>query len=211
MELYSEYFHSVHPYKEKERTKQLKEILYKLECILKAGYILPYRNIKRLHPDISRHSNGGLNGETRISVSLHEDNVQPRDILFKKVHFGDVGNAFNMFALVEPSIVLSSSLKDYNLIRKGMFLERQILGPVSLEYMDAISILPVGEISPFFGETRELQEDYIKRHNLIVDNKLYDKEFLLKIRLLLDKYEYKDIPIVSIMSGNEFTEGSSIK
>lgn len=211
MELCSGYFHSIHPYKEKDRTKQLEEILYKLDCILEAGYILPYRNIKRFHPDISRHSNGGLNGETRISVSLHEDNVQSCDILFKKLHFGDVGNAFKMFALGEPSIVLSSSLKIYNPIRKGMFLERQIYGPVSLEYMNAISILPVGDIAPYFGETKEFQEDYIKKHDLIVNNKLYDKEFLLRIRALLDKYEYQDIPIVSIMSGNEFTESINIK
>lgn len=211
MELYSECFHSVHPYSEKDRVKQLEEILYKLECIFKTGYILPYKDIRSLYPDVSRHSNGGLNGENRISISLHEDNAHFYDKLFKKIHFGDVGNAFTMFALRAPSIVLNSSLKEYRLIRKGIYLERQISGPISLEYMDAISILPSGEIAPFFGETQKFQETYLKEHNLIPDCNHYDKDFLFNIRSLLDSYNYNNIPIVSIASGNEFTEIGNIK
>ena len=54
MELRNKYFHGVRSYKYygnlyERRNKTLNDILYKYECIFKCGYILPYKDIKKLY------------------------------------------------------------------------------------------------------------------------------------------------------------------
>ena len=46
MDITKKFFHAIMPHKLGQgREKQLEEELYKLECILKCGYILPYKEI----------------------------------------------------------------------------------------------------------------------------------------------------------------------
>lgn len=209
MNLQKKYFHAVLPYTHvsdilKDRPQQLKEILYKFECILKSGYILPYKDIEKQHSEIKRHPFARTNGDDRISISLHEKNPEPSDYEYLRNHYRqDIEDAFKMFIFENVAIVLNESIRDnYTLIENGIYLERQIDQPISLKYMDAISILPTYGIEYLF----EPQEITAKLGQ-ISTSYYFDLEFIKSLEKLLHKYGY-DVPIVSIRTGHEFNENN---
>ena len=209
MELKNKYFHGVQSYNyygniTERQTKTLNDILQKYEYILKCGYILPYKNIKELYGDITRHPIANYNGDDRISITLHEKKIEEYDLEWKKKHYYyNEESAFRMFILeaeYSSAIVLNEKIKDkYNLIQNGMYLERQISEPISLEYMDAITIFPNSNIAKYF----ENEEDLKKHGHYYQDD--FNIEFLNKLKELLIKYGY-NVPIVSIITGHAFNE-----
>ena len=208
MELENKYFHGVQSHNyygnlSERRAKTLADILHKYECIFKCGYILPYQNIKELYGDIKRHPTAHCNGEDRVSISLHENAREPIDIEWLKKYHDPEENAFRLFIsqdFYNSAIVLNETLKNhYVLVPKGMYLERQIAEPVSLEYMDAISIFPNSEIAHFFEKGEDL-----KKHGQYYQDD-FNVAFLKTMKELLSKYGY-NVPIVSIVTGHEYTE-----
>ena len=108
-----------------------------------------------------------------------------------------------MFIFENVAIVLNESIKDnYTLIENGIYLERQIDQPISLKYMDAISILPTYGIEYLF----EPQEITAKLGQMFTDY-YFDLEFIKSLEELLHKYGY-DVPIVSIRTGHVFNENN---
>ena len=219
MELRSKYFHGVlaHNYygklsREESRNQSLKDILYKYECIFKDGYILPYKDIKEKHGGIDRHRVCTCNGEDSVSICLHEKSPEKIDIDFRKKAELKIyeENAFRTFVSEGDSysgpsaIVLNESIKnEYELIRKGMYLERQVKKPISLKYMDAISIFPNSNIAKYF----ETGEDLI-RHGRYYEN-TFNEEFLYNLRELMKRFGY-NVPIVSIVTGHEFINNDEL-
>lgn len=208
MELRNKYFHGVQSYNyygnfSDRRDKTLNDILHKYECIFKCGYILPYRNIQEIYGNIDRHSIARYNGEDKVSISLHEKSPETTDIEWMNKHHDYEENAFRIFIFqggYNSSIVLNETIKDnYKLIPSGIYLERQVPGPISLEYMDAISIFPNSEIARYF----EIGEDLKKHGHYYQDD--FNIEFLYRLRGLLIKYGY-NVPIVSIVTGHEFID-----
>lgn len=210
MELKNKYYHGVrsHIYhgesdETERRNNTQNDILYKYECILNCGYILPYKKIRELYGDVDRHRYAHNNGEDRVSISLHGKHPEQRDIEWMRKYRDYEENAFNRFIFSElysSSIVLNESIKDnYELIPNGMYLERQIAEPVSLEYMDAISIFTNIELIPYFEN-----EDYLKKYGCLL-NEDFNIEFLYKLKDLLEKYGY-NVPIINIETGSEFSK-----
>ena len=210
MELKYKYYHGVrsHNYNGvgtllERNNKTLNDILYKYDCILKSGYILPYKDIKNLYDDVTRHPVGRCNGEDRVCISLHGSNPEQfdREHVDKYRFFEE--NAYSTFvngSLHSTAIVLNEAIKDcYELIPQGMYLERQVTEPISLEYMDAISILPNERLIPYFED-----EDYLKTHGCLLNDD-FNLEFLYRLKSLLEKYGY-NVPIISIVTGHEFSE-----
>ena len=199
MEFKNKYFHSIHPYKGGERREELEEILYKLECILKSGYILPYKKIKKLYPDISRHPLGRNNEDDKISIALDRNSEEPVDYEYRKKEHRSLffEDAYDMFTLEEPAIVLNEGIKErYDLIVRGMYLEREVAEPISLDFMDALSIPVTEEVKKYF--------DSSERKEPCVCTELYfNHKFLTNAKKLLASYNRK-VPVVSIWTGNEF-------
>lgn len=214
MDLKNKCFHSVHSYKydnydEIVRQEQLKDILYKFELIFKSGYILPYRYIKRLYGDVSRNKYKRLNRNNMISISLHMDKPEEIDLKYKKECNNDVEDAFESFVFQEPSIVLNENIMNElrHIKYPGIYLERLFLEPISLKYMDGISIRS-GMLRPFFEHVDEKEyEKYAKQCDLI---RGVDLDFLDKLRDLLIKYKY-DVPIVNLLTGNEYKDNDEYR
>lgn len=209
MDLRNKYFHGVQSYMHvsdirKDREKQLEEILYKFESILKSGYILAYKDIEKLHGKINRNPLARMNGDDRISISLHEKNPELIDYKYLKNHYREeIENAFKMFIFENVAIVLNESIKDnYNIIEEGIYLERQVDEPISLKYMDAVSILPTYGIEYLFDS----EEDTVKLGQ-IHTGYYFDLNFIKRLEELLHKYGY-NVPIVSIRTGHVFNENN---
>ena len=215
MELKTKYFHSVHSYKyfdedygnDEVRQKQLQEILYKFDCILKSGYILPYKEIEKRYEDINRNMCARFNGKDMISISLHEDNPDDLDLKYKEDCEGNYEDAFQSFVFQEPSIVLSESIVNLKHIDYPMiYLERLFKEPISLKYMEAISVRP-DRLWPFFENVPKIKyEEYATQRRF----RYIDLEFLSNLRCLLDKYGY-NIPFVNLLTGNEFHENEEYR
>ncbi len=198
MDIESKYFHSIMSYNRKSRDEQLNEILHKLECILKEGYILPYKEIREKYPEIERNNNSRSNGDERISICLHTMKRQAVDREFLDRHKHDlIEYAFDMFALESIAIVLNEEIENkYKMYPRIMYLERQVEGAISLKYMDAISIYVTDEIAEYFINPEK------KEWPAFAPGK-YNIDFLRRVKELLIKYGY-NVPILSVMSGNEF-------
>ena len=201
MNVRTKYFHAVMPYKWGTRPEQLEEELYKLECIMKSGYILPYKEVKKRYPDVKRHPSTHNNGEDRISICRHTmapDDPIEREILRENRH-RLMEYAFDMFPGEETAIVLNESLKkDFDLLPKGIYLERQVREPIPLSYMDAISINPTEKITSYFP-AQQYKEPTCWSENY------FTLTYLRRVRRLLNRYKH-DVPIVSAMTGNEFQD-----
>lgn len=215
MKLEKKLFHSIHSYAANNlfqytrREQQLDEILYKFELIFKSGYILAYNDIKKNGSNVSRNKYINLNGDDMISLSLHYKNPEELDYKLKNDLVDDVEDAFQDFILQEPSIVLSENirtkLKSYKY--PGMYLERLFMEPISLKYMEAISVYGLGMLEPFFYQINE--QDFKKYVDCVSPRVLYI-EFLDKLKILLNQYGY-NIPIVDIISGNVFKENEEYR
>lgn len=210
MKLKDKYFHSIHSYIETEdRSVMFDDILDKMEKIFRCGFILPYKDILELYGNtISKNKFINLNGVDFVSISLHDSNPQKRDVDFKK-EMSNYENAFQSFILQEPSIVLNSNIENNLKFLKcgGIYLERLVEEPISLEYMDAISVFASGMIEPFFKEISDTEY-----YNCLFDSspRIITIEYLDKIRALLRKYNY-DVPIIDICSGNLYKENKSYR
>lgn len=199
MEIKEKFFHTLMPYGYGTREEELEEELWKLECILKCGYILPYKDISKLYPNTLRHKLANNNGDDKISICRHafgpldeEDKKYIKENRYGLMEFG-----FEQFPGQEMAIVLNESLqKDFKLITYGMYLEKQVAGPIPLTYMDAISIPPTKEIQTYFS-TPDHKEMGIYSENY------FTLDFLIKVSKLLEKYGY-NIPIVSVLTGYMF-------
>lgn len=202
MELKYKYFHAIMPYTGGEREEQLNEILYKMECILECGYILPWQEVRELYSGISRNRHAHNNGDNRISIVKHSDNETKADFELRRKNAGSpfFDYAFEMFPNEEPAIVLNESLKkDFHILNKGVFMERQVAEPIPLKYMDAISIIPQEDIAPYFRKSE-------KQEGTVWTELYFTVDFVRKIRKLLDKYGYENIPIVNLYTGCEFID-----
>lgn len=205
MKLRDKYFHSVHSYIEtQDRNIMLEDIINKIEKIFICGYILPYKDIKKIYGNtISKNNYFNLNGNDFVSISLHEANPQKLDQDYIK-DIPDCENAFQSFILQEPSIVLKPKItKDLKILKQcGIYLERFVAEPISLEYMCAISVFGLGILEPFFKNLPE--SEYCKCLN---DNSFrkIEIEYLDRIKELLKKYNY-DVPIIDICTGNQYKE-----
>lgn len=213
MTLNKKLFHSIHSYicqlseNDISRDEELEDILYKLECVLKTGYILPYNETLKLYGNtISRNCYLNFNSDHMISLSLHKDNAEQIDIDYKECFSGDVEDAFQEYIIQEPSIVLNESIRSDLKFAKynGIYLERLCCEPISLKYMEAISVFGSGNLVPFFYKIK--QEDY-EKYSCLESPRNVKIEYLYRIKQLLEKYRY-NIPIVDICSGKEFKDNS---
>lgn len=216
MELQKKYFHSVHSYlpnikyDSAERILEIKDILEKYKKILELGYILSYADIEKLYGNsINRNSRIALNGNNYISVSLHENNPEEMDLKMYKEFDGNVENAFHDFIIQEPSIVLSERIKDDLSFLKhpGIYLERLVNEPISLEYMEAISIFVPGYLQPFFNQIEPI--DYEKlSHDTIY--RIWPIEYVDQLLELLNSSNYQ-VPLVDVLSGKEFKDNQEYR
>ena len=195
MELKNKLFHSVHSYlyysyRDTYRLEQLRDILDKYEMIFKSGYILPYKNIKELYGNtVNRNLLYRLNKDDMVSVSLHEDNPQEIDIKNKEEN-EEVENAYESWVYQEPSIILNEDImKDLSHYKyTGIYLERLFFEPISLKYMEGISIVPYNVVLD--------KEQYISNDLTI--------EFIKELKELLLNYNY-NVPIIDLLTGEEYT------
>lgn len=210
MQLRDKYFHSIHSYIEtQDRDIMLEDIINKIEKILVCGYILPYKDIERIYgKTISKNKYANLNGNDFISISLHESNPQKIDEECIK-DVSDYENAFQSFILQEPSIVLKPQIvEDLKIITHcGIYLERLVAEPISLEYMCAISVFGLGVLAPFFKKIPK--SEYYRCTNDTSFRKI-DIEYLDRIKDLLVKYNY-NVPIIDITSGNPYKENEGYR
>lgn len=216
MNLQKKYFHSVHSYlpnknfDSAERGLELKDILGKYQKILKSGCILPYASIKELYGDsVNRNRWKRLNGDYCVSVSLHEKNPEEMDLKMYREFDGKVENAFEDFIIQEPSIVLSERIKEELIFLNypGIYLERLVAEPISLEYMEAISILVPDYLRPFFSYTDP--NDYEKlSHDTFY--RIWPIEYIDQLLELLSSSGYH-VPLVDILSGNEFKDNEAYR
>ena len=196
MKLKNKLFHSVHSYlyysyRDTYRLEQLRDILDKYEMIFKSGYILPYKNIKELYGNtVNRNLLYRLNKDDMVSVSLHEDNPQEIDIKYKKENAGKVEDAYGSWVYQEPSIILNEDImKDLSHYKyTGIYLERLFFEPISLKYMEGISIVPYNVVLD--------KEQYISNDLTI--------EFIKELKELLLNYNY-NVPIIDLLTGEEYT------
>lgn len=209
MELRDKCFHSIHSYKfnseveERIRLEELRDILKKMELIFKSGYILPYREIIKLYGEVSRNRYVRFNGDDFVSISLHKDSPEKVDLEYKEMCGEDYEDAYQSFIFQEPSIILSNNIMSELKHNKypGIYLERLFYEPISLKYMEGISILP-SSLTPFFESVSESQYDYFSNINSCRELNL---EFLDSLKELMDKYKI-DVPIVSVINGNEYQQ-----
>lgn len=167
------------------------EILFNLESILATGYIYPYENIQKLGIPISRNR-AKINGDSRISISISPESPYCIDHDTEQFENGCMrGNAYEEFYLKTISIVLSENLKEKCFLPEGgMAYERQIEGAISLDYMEAIAIPVTKKTKPLF------ESNGVKLIGDCRYSDFFDLEFLEGLRNLLDKYGYKNIPII---------------
>ena len=197
MELKEKYFHTILPYQDTTNYYKTEEVLYKLESIFSCGYILPYKDMLEMMIDVSRHPYADLNDDERISISLNRANEEEYDRTYREEnHWRKIENAYEMFALNGASIVLNEELKKrYFLSKKGIYLERQVSEPISLDLMDAISIVPTRITAEYFDPN-----DYDLRLRALG---YIDLRLIRGINTLKKDYGY-DVPIVSVLTGTEF-------
>lgn len=209
MELRDKYFHSIHSYRfdskleERIRLEELKDILMKMEMIFKSGYILPYREIVKLYGNVNRNKYVRFNGDDMISISLHKDSPEDVDLEYKEMCNEDYEDAYQSFVFQEPSIVLNKKIMSELKHCKYpcIYLERLFYEPISLKYMEGISIFP-SSLTPFFEVVPEKQYDYYSNVHLCRELNL---EFLDSLKELMNKYKI-DVPIVNIINGNEYQD-----
>jgi len=208
MEIKDKCFHSIHSYRydyfeERIRSEELKDILMKMEMIFKSGYILPYREIEKLYGEVSRNRYVQFNKNDMVSISLHKDSPEKADLEYKKMCNGDYEDAYQSFVFQEPSIVLNVKIMSELKHNKypSIYLERLFYEPISLKYMEGISILP-SSLTPFFESIPEKQYDY---YSNIHSCRELNLEFLDNLKELMNKYKI-DVPIVSITNGNEYQD-----
>lgn len=197
MELKGKYYHTIMPYQSDTSFKKQEEVLYKIECLFQCGYILPYKDINEIYPEISRHPWGSSNGDERVSIALSRVDQEPYDEQYLETNkWHNIENAYEMFVLNGASIVLNEELKRrYFLAQKGIYLERQVSEPISLDYMDAISIVPTSITADYFDH-----HDYDGRLKSL---NYLNLRFIREINRLQKEYGYQ-VPIVSILTGTEF-------
>lgn len=207
MKLNDKYFHSIHPYVDPYDDVQagLKMKLMKLDRIFESGAILSNERIKQKYKDTFSHPYKNVNGKCHVSISKYKGAESNRDKEYKKTvspqHFED---AFESFVLQEPSIVLDSKIKEDLIIHNcGIYLERLVLNEIPLKYMRAIAVFSYGRIKPFF--TKINSDEYEECYNDNFYKNCISLEELDSIRNLLNKYGY-NVPIVDIMTGNEYEE-----
>lgn len=209
MELRDKCFHSIHSYsfdsklEERIRLEELKNILMKMEMIFKSGFILPYSDIIKLYGEVSRNRYARFNGNDMVSISLHKDNPEDVDLKYKEMSNGDYEDAYQSFIFQEPSIILNGKIMNELKHSKSpcIYLERLFFEPISLKYMEEISILP-SSLTPFFEPVPEKQYHY---YSNIHSCRELNLEFLDNLKELMNKYKI-DVPIVSITNGNEYQE-----
>lgn len=210
MQLKRKYFHSVHSYKynmfdERNRIIELEDILKKYDMILESGYILPYNEINRLYcNEVNRNNGLLLNGNNMVSVSLHKNNPEQQDMNMYREYNGEIEDAFQDFILQEPSIVLNESIREKLKFSRypGIYLERLVMEPIPLKYMDAISVFGLGYLKPFFFETDE--DDFLACSD-DKNPRIWYIDFVDRLLELLNNYDY-NVPLVDVTSGNEFRE-----
>ena len=208
MELRDKCFHSIHSYRysdfdDRIRLEELKDILMKFEMIFKSGYILPYREIVKLYGKVSRNRYIRFNSDDMVSISLHKDSPEDVDLEYKESCNGDYEDAYQSFVFQEPSIILNRKIMDELKHSKYpcIYLERLFYEPISLKYIEGISILPFS-LTPFFEPVPEKQYDY---YSNIHSCRELNLEFLDNLKELINKYKI-DVPIVSITNGNEYQD-----
>ena len=209
MELRDKCFHSIHSYRfdsefeERIRLEELKDILIKMEMIFKSGYILPYCDIIKLYGEVSRNRYARFNDNDMVSISLHKDSPEDVDLEYKEMCNENYEDAFQSFVFQEPSIILNHEIMNELKHCKYpcIYLERLFYEPISLKYMEGISILP-SSLTPFFEHVPEKQYDY---YSNIYSCRELNLEFLDNLKELMNKYKI-DVPIVSITNGNEYQE-----
>jgi len=209
MELRDKCFHSIHSYRfdseleERIRAEELKDILMKMEMIFKSGYILSYNEILKLYGNVSKNKYARLNGDDLVSISLHKDSLEKVDLEYKKMCNEDYEDAYQSFVFQEPSIILSNKIMSELKHNKypGIYLERFFYEPISLKYMEGISILP-SSLTPFFDSVPKNQYNYFSNINSCRELNL---EFLDSLKELMNKYKI-NVPIVSIINGNEYQD-----
>lgn len=208
MELRDKCFHSIHSYRydsfeERIRLEEVKDILMKMEMIFKSGYILPYREIVKLYGNVSRNKSARFNGDDMISISLHKDSPEDVDLEYKEMFNHDYEDAYQSFVFQEPSIVLNNNIMSELKYCKYpcMYLERLFYEPISLKYMEGISIFP-DSLTPFFESVPKQQYDY---YSNIHSCRELNLEFFDNLKELMNKYKI-DVPIVSITNGNEYQD-----
>lgn len=115
----------------------------------------------------------------------------------------DYDDAYKSFVSQEPSIILNNKIMSELKYNKypGIYLERFFYEPISLKYMEGISILP-SSLMPFFEPVPENQYNYFSSINSCRELNL---EFLESLKELMNKYKI-DVPIASIISGNEYQD-----
>lgn len=215
MKLEKNYFHSVHSYKynmfdKRDRIIELEDILKKYELIFKSGYILPYSKINKLYGNEVNRNNGLLlNGNNMVSISLHKNNPEQKDIDMYKEYSGNVENSFQSFILQEPSIVLNERIKEELKFYKypGIYLERLVEEPISLKYMEALSIFAPGYLEPFFYENSLLDYEKNAQQN---DSHIWYIQYVDRLLDLLNKYDYQ-VPLVDIVTGNKFKDNGEYR
>ncbi len=198
MDIKKKYYHTIMPYNGGPREEELEEILFKLGWILKKGYILPGKDVKRLYgKKISTHPHGERDGDPMISLTVNNQNLHKEDIKFLKEHrYSLFSYGFDEYAVNEPSIAFNESIdKAYNLQVRGMFTERLVEEPISLKYMDAITLMPCDRSKKYFGAEDEKYS--------ICTEAYFTYTFLNSVRKLLKEHHY-DVPIVSLTTGNEY-------
>ena len=198
MDIKKKYYHTIMPYNGGPRQEELDEILFKLGWILKKGYVLPGKEVKRLYGNkISTASRGKDGGDPMISLTVNNQNLHSADRKFLKEHrYSLFSYGFDEYAVNEPSIAFNESIdKVYNLQVRGMFTERLVEEPISLKYMDAITLKPCVRTNKYFGPEDEKYKVYTEGY--------FTYTFLNNVRKLLKEYHY-DVPIVSLTTGNEY-------
>jgi len=208
MKLKDKYFHSIHSYRydcfeERIRLEELKDILMKFEMIFKSGYILPYSEILKLYGEVTKNRYANFNRDDMISISLHKDNPENADLEYKEMCNGDYEDAYQSFVLQEPSIILSHSIMSELKHNKYpvIYLERLFFEPISLKYMEGISIFP-SSLTPFFKDIPKQQYEY---YSNIHSYRELNLEFLDSLKELMNKYKI-NVPIVSIIDGSEYQD-----
>ena len=208
MELRNKCFHSIHSYRydyteERIRLEELKDILTKIEMIFKSGYILPYGEIVKIYGKVSINKYTRFNKNDMVSISLHKDSPENVDLEYKEMCNEDYEDAYQSLVFQEPSIVLNKKIMSELKHSKypSIYLERLFYEPISLKYMEGISILP-SSLTPFFEPIPENQYSY---YSNIHSYRELNLEFLDNLKKLMNKYKI-DVPLVSITNGNEYKE-----
>lgn len=210
MYLEDKYFHSVKSncFNTSGRNMiDLKIVLLKLERIFKERKVLCRSEINKIYPNNHYYSYVNHNKDDLISLSKHikkknsDDEDERHVIMFDE-------NAYEMYPFSNLSLVFNEKLfKECILIKDGIRIpmEVQVKGNVDLKYLDAISIPVLPSIEPFFSDSYDL-EVAIRQCNI---NPYYYTQLEQTIKLM-EKYNI-DVPIVDIITGNEYRENDNYK